>query len=108
MKNLGLSFYTKQQRKYQNQTGIFVVEEHNGTHVHTVQCWRESQIEDSRLKPEVEIKQRNISDSIQDINDISKVPPTFSRSTNTPGLAKILSNIGHLVNQIWPPLPRCT
>ena len=35
MKNLGLSFYTRYERESQNQTDIFVVEEHNGTDVST-------------------------------------------------------------------------
>ena len=51
MKNLSLSFHTSYQS--QNQTGIFVVEEHNETDVNTVQFWRELHIKDGTKKPEI-------------------------------------------------------
>ena len=62
----------KVQTEIANQTGIFVVEDHNGTDVNTVRCRRESQIKDGRQKPEVEMKQRNITASILDSNESPK------------------------------------
>ena len=44
------------QQKSHNQTGIFVVDEHNGTDLNTVQCRRESHNKDGCQKPEVEMK----------------------------------------------------
>ena len=92
MKNLG--FYTRHQRESQNQIGIFVVEEHNWTHVNTVQDRRESQIKDGDQKPEVEMKQRNNSAFIQDINNIPKATPIFSGSSNSIVLLWTLTDIG--------------
>ena len=63
-----------------------MVEEHNWTHVNTVQCRRKSQIEDGRQKPEVEMKQRNISASVLDSNEILKATLTFSGSSHSVGL----------------------
>ena len=77
MNNLGLSFCTKNQREFRNQTIIVGIEEHNGTDVNIVQCRRESRIKDGRLKPKLEIKQNDNSDSIQDINEILKATPIF-------------------------------
>jgi len=73
-----------------------MVEEHNGTHVENVRCRRESQIKDGRQKPEVKMKQRNISASIQDIdiNEVPKVTPTFLGCRNTIELVFTLSDIG--------------
>jgi len=47
--------------KSQNQTGIFVAEDYNGTNVENVRCWRELEIKDGRQKPEVEMKNNAIS-----------------------------------------------
>ena len=94
MKNFDLSFYTRYQRKPQNQIGIFVVEEHNWFDVNTVQCWRKSLIEDGRQKPEVEMKQRNISASKLDSNEIPKATPILSGSSNSMELVWTLSDIG--------------
>ena len=60
MNSLRLGFHTRYQWESRYQTGIFVVEEHNGTDVNTVQCQRESQIKNGSLKPELKTKQRNI------------------------------------------------
>ena len=86
MTNLGLCFNTRYQRESQNQTGICVVEEHNGTDVNTALCRRESQIKDGRQKPKVEMKQHNISASIQDSSENPKATPTFLGSCNSVGL----------------------
>ena len=48
MKNVSLSLYTRKQRDSNDQTRIFVVDEHNGTDVNNVRCRRESQFEDGR------------------------------------------------------------
>ena len=71
-----------------------MVEEHNGTDVNTVQCRRESKIKDGRQKPEAEMKQGNITASIQYINEIPKATATFSRSSNSVVLVWTLSDIG--------------
>ena len=60
-----------------------MVEELNRTDMNIVQYWRVSQIKDGRQKPEVEMKQRSISASIQDSNEIPKLTPTFSGSGNS-------------------------
>lgn len=73
MNNLGRSFYARQQRKSSNQIGIVVVEEHHGTHVHTVRCQRESQIKDGRQKK----WNHAISHLLYKINKIPKTSPTF-------------------------------
>ena len=59
-----------------------MVKEHNGTDVNSVQCRRESQIEDGRQKAEVEMKQRNISASKKDTKEVPVATPTFSGSSN--------------------------
>ena len=51
--------------------------------MYTVQCRRKSQIEDGLQKPEVEMKQRNISASIEDIDEIPQATPTCSGSSNS-------------------------
>ena len=83
MNNSSLSFYIRYQRESQSSTGIFGVEEHNGTDVNTVQCRRELQIKDGRLEQEVEMKRRNYSASILNSNEIQKATPTFSGSSNS-------------------------
>jgi len=50
---------------------------------------RESQIKDGRQKLEVEMKEHNISASVQDINEISKATPTLFGSSNTAGLYSV-------------------
>jgi len=83
MKNLGVGFLTRCEQESQNQTSISVIEEHNKTNVKTVRCQRQSQIKDGCKKPEVEMKQRNISASIQYINEIPMATFTFMGSSNT-------------------------
>ena len=83
-----------------------MVAEHIGTEANTAQCRHESQIKDGRQKPEVEMKQCNISAYILDNNGIPKAKPTLSESSNSVGQnCEHSQTSGEAVNQRWPPLP---
>jgi len=73
MKNRGLSFYARYQRESQSQTGIFVVEEHNGTNVETVRCRRG--VANQRWTPKV----RNKNDTMQPSQLLYKISTKFQK-----------------------------